>query len=357
MKDVFILLAEICIEHGISPEDYFSFVPRIESESAVISPKVRQTNAAPSKMSLINEEMEVLFSEGMKKCDESPSADFGFSRSLHLNIDTDLHDCEDMDISNFSPINSNASIVIRSNSIPLEPMNDTIEESSSIGNTTCFTKLSVNDDLRLSVQPLKPEYSNSLDMAPALCSLYGGSLGNRKHLPLDSNERKRQQDEAYNEWKALTSSELPSNSSSCQGGGGVADCLNTKQVKERVVPVQHRGWHDLNKKRDIIHRPESLSPHRIVYVGTDDGSPTRAPVLIKPLQNIGLQNATMPPTTSSGNQGTSLKNTKTKSDKNKDISVKRNWRRNKDEKAPLWKPRHAISSKKKKFSTVRTMQI
>ena len=364
----FVAFANYFVENVTTPEAYFAFVCNDErktnSDVEIGASDNFSTSVSSSKISLINGEKETLFTD-TKKFDEIQSGAFGFSRSLQLNIDMSLIS-EDVDISHFSPINSNASIVIRSNSVPLTPMNNAMEQDNlSIGNNTCITNLSLNDNLCLSVNPLIPDYSpcRSMEVSSALCSLYGASLGSnnnsKKKMHFDSSVNKKQQYESYNELKSSVSSVLPCDSNSASNTSGGANTL--KKWCEKFPSRRQLGWHALNKKREIVHHPDSMYLRRHVFVGEEKSSPSHSPVMIKSIRNITQQQTTLRRTESNDNDtnkniSNNSKNTK-KNKENKTTAVKRSWRRSKGEKAPLWKPRHTISTKKKKISTIRTMQI
>jgi hypothetical protein len=224
--------------------------------------------------------------------------------------------CEDIDISHYSPINSIASIVIKSNPVPPEALSF---DDLSIDNVSNF---SGRGDICLSVKPLQPEnIAMTKDVEnSAIRSLYGVMLDGSK-----------QQGSCSLIGEKITSSIYIVGEPSKDKISG--------NKHHSFVPKPSLSWRAINKKRGIIHHPECASP-RVVFIADDTNvtpHPFPTPGSIKSLKAYPAKCKCKPPD-------------------------KRNWRRNKDDRAPLWKPRHEIISKNTRdtkitFSTIRTVKM
>jgi hypothetical protein len=367
VKVAYIEFVDHFIHNLMTPEDYFATgIEGMASQNESVSccscgvqpteGSSRMNDSTSTRALLIGDNIAeaVSRSNPIKQGDEvPPPPGFGFNRSSQMNIDMALIS-EDIDISHFSPINSTASIIVRSNSVPLEALTCGSEDNCSIENSY-VSNLSRKSDLCLSVNPLKPEYGQreSAEMSAALCSLYGASLGgNTAHdekspkSPPGRSPPTRCRDEGGNRQPPRGGGAAGAAAGAGAGvsllriGRSDAQCMWRHQPAAAAAAPSPRRllqWHEMNKRRDILHHPAVASSPRAVFVADDDTSPEEPAVLItslsfaaqKPMTNILCDKSTS----------------------------KRCWRRNKDEHAPLWKPRHAISTKKKKFSTIRTVKM
>lgn len=234
------------------------------------------------------------------------------------------HMCEDIGMSLYSPINSVSSIVIRSNNTG--PAHDAgVEECVSIDS------VSRRSDLHcLAVSPPTPKQfpNKSTEILSALHMLYGRSL---------SNNNKSSQSFSRLPFRNQNNCPL-STSSICQTVDKEV-IVHNKNVGDKHAPRPPVGWRELNKRREILFRPEVSSP-RAVFV-TDNAmlsSSTPRAAMVQSLKAPLRESTPHRPASA---------------------AAKLSWRRNKPrgESAALWTPRHAVSTKKKKFSAVRTLQM
>ena len=145
MYSAFIDFSRYCVSNILTPEEYF----RILDQGAASTTHVDKSLALHS----------VCISDGPER----------LNCGSHVEIS---NASEDIDISAYSLMNRSFSLLWpnRSPDSNVEVMDD----------ITPSTSHDINDDLNLNVEPLKPEYTSShtIEMSPALCSLYGARISN-----------------------------------------------------------------------------------------------------------------------------------------------------------------------------------
>mmetsp|Transcript_13295 Transcript_13295/g.21767 ORF Transcript_13295/g.21767 Transcript_13295/m.21767 type:complete len:407 (-) Transcript_13295:210-1430(-) len=327
---------DYCIKDVITPETYFASGIKAMKDEKIQSFDDSDQEILPHSESLDDScvhscDVDIHFTEHDLNSPERntcPSPHFEGKEvqcsdsSPHLSVATPQVN-EDINISLYSPINSVASIVIRSNVPPAE----------NIGGDDCISIDSICDftqrDVFLGVSPPKPQKisNNLMETSSALCSLYGVSFGGTKQHQSHQNR---------NRHKAALNS-------NAKTGENNTHHVRVKKsnVQKECIATYHRpqlGWRDLNRKREIIHHPTMSSP-REVYVVDDNESASSQPVTTRSLKTPQ-----------------SLRNIRSaKSPKR--TSHSHSWCRNKESNAPLWKPRHVSKVNKKSFSTIRTMKM
>lgn len=322
MKATYIKFIGYCVTHVVTPEAYFKNDgqnKKLQYENDSKTPQFNVTSSSIVKDWRKTDNVENEYSSARKQYDDVPPVGPVFSRSTNLDMDLTLIN-DDIDVSHFSPINSTDSIIIRSNSIPLEMTTEDVN--------TCFKDdhSAGNGDICLSVDLRGHESAQGSLTEESRASLGVSGVA----YCADGYNAAHHQDSSLRRADSACLNVLPERVSSFSGHQKLDPCRPSAQAWQvQSITRPPLDWRSLNKKRDIIHHP-AMSSNRAVYAVED--SPCQNLVTIK----------TFPKKVESFDAFS---------------TPKCSWRRSRDERATLWNPRHAKSTKKLKFSTVRTVKM